>query len=470
MPRKAPGPATLADLDAQNTQFRDRFLHVVTAGLGAICLVGMALFHFVMHSTTRVTVLLTGAFLCVGVYVLLLLRQRALASYALVVCATAISTWSMWVGDAVAVRTLGANYAMLVVLAAYLIGARGAFAIGVLSLGITVATYVGLAERLAMHDATWWPSGVVVLLMLAVVTVTAGLFVHRAETTEVALRQRLAEIDTVVVRARRVAEGDLSGDIDGQGDVSDVIGKMLRGLRSMAHELRASTQALAASTTEISAMARQQEQGSVTQASAVAQTRATLDSLAGASREITQAAHGVVTSAEATLRNNEVIADRIGVLRDHTRRIDEILQAIKEIATKSELLALNASLEGAKAGDAGKSFSLVAKHMQGLAVSVMQSLGDVRTLVSDIQSAMNAAVLSTEEGTKLAQTATQSARQISIITQQQRSSAEQASRAMDDISEVASQVASGSSQTLRATEALAGLSSRLSEATARFTL
>src|SRR4029077_20627123 len=122
--------------------------------------------------------------------------------------------------------------------------------------------------------------------------------------------------------------------------------------------------------------------------------------------------------------NSQVVAERIAALSGHTRRISEILEVIKDIANKSDLLALNAALEGTKAGEAGRGFSLVAAQMQRLAENVMGSVQDIKKLVADIRDASQAAVLATEEGTKLADATTEMARQIRLITQQQQTGTE----------------------------------------------
>src|SRR5205823_4647601 len=95
---------------------------------------------------------------------------------------------------------------------------------------------------------------------------------------------------------------------------------------------------------------------------------------------------------------------------------------------------LNASIEASRAGEAGRSFSIVAAEMRRLAERVTASVQDVKSLVDDIRSYGSATVTATEEGRKLAEGTTDSARQISMVTQQQRTGTEQVTESMKDIS------------------------------------
>lgn len=308
------------------------------------------------------------------------------------------------------------------------------------------------------------------LSIIPIQVVATLLFVSNSQNNLRALHDYAEDIERVIQQAELIAAGDLSGDVEGDGRVSGVVRKMLEGLRTMVVEIRRTVGSLAAATSEIAAMARQQENGAVEQASAVQEVQQTLSQLAKASANLAASAQDVHKTAEKTRETNVVIAERIGVLSAHTRRIGELLEIIKGVANKSEILALNASLEGAKAGEAGRGFSLVAAQMQRLAESVMDSVADVKGITRDIRESTQETVISTEEGTKLAGVASDVAREIRAITEHQRSSTEQVTHAMDDIASVARQVSTGSSQTLAAARDLSTLSEQLGELVGSFKL
>jgi len=169
----------------------------------------------------------------------------------------------------------------------------------------------------------------------------------------------------------------------------------------------------------------------------------------------------VFQNADKTMSSNRLIAERIEKLNSQTQRITEILEVIKDIANKSDLLALNASLEGTRAGEAGRGFSLVAGEMRRLAEDVMGSVKAIKKLVGDIHESSHAAVMATEEGIKLSKQTTDSARQISLITQQQQSGTAQVTQSMDELSGLLGQSVVTSKESTTAAQELMQLSEHL---------
>ena len=307
-------------------------------------------------------------------------------------------------------------------------------------------------------------SAVVVLISAAASGVIRRFIDHR--NAEVA--NRMADIGRLVEQAKRITRGDLTGRVEGEDELAEVMREMSTSLRDVVEQVQKSASVLGSSASQIAAMSVQQGRGAVHQASAVSETRETIQSLATSARKIAESARGVLANAESTLKNNEIAGERINALTGHTRRINELLEFIKDVSNKSELLALNAALEGTKAGEAGRGFSLVAARMQRLAESTMATVKDVKGLITDITSATNATVLSMEDATKLAADTTRAAREISLITQQQGSSVEQVVEAMADIATVTGEFAGGSEDTQAATEELRKVSEALAETINRF--
>ena len=160
----------------------------------------------------------------------------------------------------------------------------------------------------------------------------------------------------------------------------------------------------------------------------------------------------------------------MNALRRHVDDINGLLESIKEVANKSEVLALNASLEGVKAGEAGRGFSLVAGEMQRLAENTMQTVQGARGLTDDIGQSTKMTVAAINEATKLAEETTQAAREISLTTQQQGSSARQIVEAMQDVAAVTNEFATVSAQSAKAIDELESLAKRLQEVAHRFQL
>ncbi|MFT3924650.1 MAG: methyl-accepting chemotaxis protein [Myxococcales bacterium] len=240
------------------------------------------------------------------------------------------------------------------------------------------------------------------------------------------------------------------------------------GMRSLVQDIVAVSAQINSAAAQMSAAANQHEQGASEQVSAVEETRRTMGALVSTGDQVNAAIDVVLRNAEQTQAKNQVIGESIARLSGTTERIGEILESIRDIAHKSDLLALNAALEGTKAGEAGRGFSLVATQMQRLAENVMESVVNVKGLTADIRRASGASVLATEEGTKLAQETTRSAREIRMVMQQYQAGTEQVSAAMNDISQVGQQSAISSRQVHSGSKDLAAQSERLLSVIERF--
>jgi methyl-accepting chemotaxis protein len=182
---------------------------------------------------------------------------------------------------------------------------------------------------------------------------------------------------------------------------------------------------------------QEEQAGATQQSSAVEETRQTFQGLLEASGNMSRIGDDVLEHAQISHRNAETIGSRIHDLSAHAASITEVLTLVKEIANKSEILALNAALEGTKAGEAGRGFSLVAQQMQRLAEQVMGSVKKIESLTGDIGQASSGAVLAAEEAEKVSRLTTDSAREIAGAVNLQQSSAEQISVAMNEIGTVA---------------------------------
>ncbi len=256
-----------------------------------------------------------------------------------------------------------------------------------------------------------------------------------------------------------IQRGDLTqkfktDDDDELGELARSLDQFIMWLREFPGLMQSSAQSLAAAASEICAAAQEQEAAAQQQAAAVEEVSATTMSLLEAAAHIAETATSVLANAERTKDTSEVITKKIAELSNHTGRMSEILEVIRDIADRSDLLALNASLEGMRAGEAGRGFSLVASEMRRLAERVTASVHNVKALVTDVRGSGSSTVMVTEEARKLAESTTESARQISRVTDQQRSSTEQVAQSMKEISTVIGQTVSASRQTLSAAEAL----------------
>ena len=290
----------------------------------------------------------------------------------------------------------------------------------------------------------------------------------------------------------------------------DGFGKVIETLRIFVREMNGAALRLSSSANEVLAASTQHEASSSEQAAAIHETTATMEELKHASAQIAENAGSVARVAEETLgaarsgrgaigefiqamqqiRNDGVaVADSIAKLSKRVERIGTVVEVIDEIADRSDLLALNAALEGSRAGEAGKGFSIVAAEMRRLAENVLDSTKEIKNLITEIREATAAAAgaaeaskLATQSGEKLGAVAAQAvegilagvqetsdaARVINLATQQQRTATEQVVSSMGEIEDVTRQTTQASKQATGAAAELTQLASRLAELIRRF--
>jgi methyl-accepting chemotaxis protein len=255
---------------------------------------------------------------------------------------------------------------------------------------------------------------------------------------------------------------------------------------------------LASSATEISATVSQIASTAQQTAAAVSETSTTVSEVRQTAEVASDKAMAVSESAKraeeasqqgksATARNLEgmgrieeqmaAITASIMQLSEQGQTIGDIITTVSDLAEQSNLLAVNAAIEAAKAGDQGKGFSVVAQEIRSLAEQSKEATTRVRTILGDIQRGTSSAVLTTEQGAKAVsegkeqaesagralallaeavEDAANAATQIAASSQQQSVGMEQVSSAMESIKQ-----ASGQSQD--STKQLAGAAHDLQE-------
>lgn len=281
------------------------------------------------------------------------------------------------------------------------------------------------------------------------------------------MTQRLRELQK---NASRVAAGDLSVTQEGDGELFVAFRTMFGNLRELAGRIGASSEAVAQAAAALFSATREHEASATQQTASVEEMRRTLEALAASAERVNTDALQVRDMADRSLESSQQTAGQTKLVSAHSDRIGEILTLIQDIADKSDLLALNAALEGTKAGEVGRGFSLVAAEMRRLSEHVMDSVRDIRKLVSDMRAASHASVLATEESIKLAKEASLSANKITAAVGQQREGTGHVKGAAEEIARVVNTSLDGTAQITRSAEALLQLSHELKSAAGAFRL
>ncbi len=294
------------------------------------------------------------------------------------------------------------------------------------------------------------------------------LFSRRQRENRAAAIARREELEIALGAAEAIARGNLTRRVEGQDDVSQAVQKMQGRLAGVVGDLQKAAGVIAPTSAEIAAMAQQNQHLATEQAGAVMETRASLESVAATAQRIADSAGGVLDNAEATSEMNRRVADRLQRLVEVYQRINKLLGVIGGVSRKSEILALNAALEGIRAGEAGRGFGLVANEMQQLAEQVQEAADDAATLVFDIQEATAEANETFQESARRAENTTTAARSINMATQQQRSATQQLLMAIGELEKASRELADGSKQTLESVDHLRDLSGTLGTTLSKF--
>jgi methyl-accepting chemotaxis protein len=344
----------------------------------------------------------------------------------------------------------------------------------------------------------------------------AGLVVLLVLGTAYAAGTALSEpLSAITEDATRIAHGELrpARVIPAEDEVwaaSAAFTQMQAQLGQALMQLQRAGLQISTTTEQLLSTSAEQESGADEQASSLNETSATTEELARSAQQIAGNAESVSAIAETTFGaaqsgqrgaaafltamqrmkgDTQAIADAVVRLNKRVQQIGKIVEFINEIADKSDLLALNAELEGTKAGEVGRGFSLVAAEMRRLAENVIRSTKAIEQLIEEIRDATHAAVMATEAGLKtteagtmlaaqvdeslglileLARQTSHAVRSISLATQQQQTGTDQLAAAMGDILRVTEQNAVATKQMVAANSDLSTLSRDLKSVVERF--
>jgi twitching motility protein PilJ len=325
------------------------------------------------------------------------------------------------------------------------------------------------------------------------------------------LQRSVTDFLTIV---SQIGRGDLTlrGKVtnDALGNVVDSVNYMLDNFTRVLERVRKSAIDVASNANEIllssedmSAGATQQDQEITNTSSAVEELTVSMKQVSNNAEASAEAARRALDAAEQgnravrdTLEGMQRIrasvqatAKKIKSLGDRSLEISEIINVINDITEQTNLLALNAAIEAARAGEAGRGFAVVADEVRKLAEHSRTATKDIAALIKAIQAETNEAVVVMEEGTKevevgarladqagkaleaISSVVRQSAelvQEISLASKQQVRGTEGVANAMQIISNITRQTSQGARQTARTVEHMVKLSEQLNEALSQF--
>jgi methyl-accepting chemotaxis protein len=366
------------------------------------------------------------------------------------------------------------------------------------------ATQAGITA-LAVYSNSLTVVVTVVLIALGLTVLLAVLFT----------RSITRPIKSSLSLATRISKGDLTGNIDSRG--SDEAAQLMQALALMQTNLRTTIQNIAGSSAQLSAAAHsmnsvtetadrtlQHQNSEIEQAAAaVNQMTAAVDEVA---RNATSASQAAKDSNQAAATGNLKVGETLQAMRTLTGRVEltsgqvqslavqaqdisKVLSVIRAIAEQTNLLALNAAIEAARAGEQGRGFAVVADEVRALAHRTQTSTQEIEQMISTIQAGTSQVVESMGDSTlevhntqrtvdeaghslkviaDSVQVIDDRNHQIATATEEQAHVAREVDRALVNIRNLAQQSSAGTRQTLAASQELSQLAVDLNRMVEQF--
>lgn len=251
-------------------------------------------------------------------------------------------------------------------------------------------------------------------LLSAMIGLSLGLYV---------MRQISKPLNNLVEAAKRLEEGDLSSRVQIANDnevrqVGIAFNQMAEAFQEIIGRLQRTSSQLTTSTTEIASAARQQESSIVEQERTTRQIASTAHSISSTSKKFAKTLNDVSTNAEQTsslaasgkqglnqmeiimqqmVDASQTIASKLAILNEKASNITSVVTTISKVADQTNLLSLNAAIEAEKAGEHGRTFSVIAREIRRLADQTANATLDIEKMVTEIVASVSAGVMSVDK-------------------------------------------------------------------------
>ncbi|MBY8934152.1 methyl-accepting chemotaxis protein [Pseudomonas fluorescens] len=368
------------------------------------------------------------------------------------------------------------------------------------------------AKTASIQAGQYYDSAITGIIIVAVFAAIATVLLAWLLT-----RSIVTPLNRAVQAAQTIADGNLTKviEVDGKDEATQLLqalATMQTNLRKTIEQIAGSATQLGAAAEELSAVTEEASRGLQQQNNEIEQAATAVNEMTAAVEEVArnavstseasnQSTHAAREGRDQVVKTVDAIqtmthdvqntAQMIEGLAAQGRDIGKVLDVIRAIAEQTNLLALNAAIEAARAGEAGRGFAVVADEVRALAHRTAQSTQEIEKMVAGIQNGTGEAVSSMQQSNQRTQTTLEMARAAGVALEQitqsihqinernvviASASEEQAqvSREVDrnlvNIRDLATQSAAGANQTSAATHELSRLAVDLNAMVARFVI
>lgn len=320
-----------------------------------------------------------------------------------------------------------------------------------------------------------------------------------------------------VVSASRIAQGDLthtivSGNQDETGQLLEALADMQANLRATVQQIADASHQLASAAEELSAVTEDSTQGLVRQNDEIQQAATAVNQMTAAVEEVARNAASTSqvsseTASEASRGQHQVqqavsamsimtsditqSTQRVEALAGQIHDITKLLGVIRGIAEQTNLLALNAAIEAARAGEQGRGFAVVADEVRALAHRTQSSTNEIEAMITQVRSAADDAVQSMAKSQAMAQSTQMLANEAGLALErinngvgeinernmviasaavEQAQVAREVDRNLVNIQDLSTQTAAGANQTSSSSHELSRLATSFATTVATFKL